>query len=217
MNKEMEIKVNAKVDEIGFSVKGEPDSFSKLLPTFFTEYLAIWGDNMKLKRWKNAHKIIESAYDFMKKNGIKENHIPLKLGSQMLDKMSLEDNETIQEKWKNMLINASSGNKKVSDNYPLILNQLSEKEVKILDFEYDILLMTGGKNNASLWIIIKEKFSITDNELKVYIDNLYRLVLIERIGMSGIKSDGSYPLVEDKMKFRISDLGKSFIESCRIK
>jgi hypothetical protein len=154
-------------------------------------------DNIKLIRFKNQLKILTKAQKIVQESGINVKQISLKALVPLLEYSSLEDNETLQNKWTNLLVNfIDSSEKYESTIFPFILNQLSSNEVLELEriFEIDLLTFDSIKLSG------------------IETSNITRLGLIARV----ISEDG-FIFTEDEISpiyYNITDLGNEFIKCC---
>jgi hypothetical protein len=169
----------------------------KLLGSTLEETGLLISDNVKLIRFKNQLKILTKAQKIVQESGINIKQISLKALVPLLDYSSLEDNETLQDKWTNLLVNYIDSNEKYESTiFPFILNQLSSKEVLELERICDIDELTFDSIQLS----------------GVETSNIARLGLIARV----ISEDG-YIFMDDEIipiYYNITDLGKEFIRCC---
>lgn len=178
----------------------------------------IFGDNVRIWRYKRAIKHLLDVKAYHKKVGIQVKQIPLKVLLPLLENASLEEDENLQEKWTALLANAIDfeNNLELHNIFVELLRQLSPVEVKVLDYMFDegttnknkrvpkvfsslILKQMKGDGNP---LHIREVFKIDDlsdedeeevkerEKEKIIINNLVRLNLIE-YGESRRKSSSS--------------------------
>jgi hypothetical protein len=154
-------------------------------------------DNIKLIRFKNQLKILTKAQKIVQESDINVKQISLKALVPLLEYSSLEDDETLQDKWTNLLVNFIDSNEKYESTiFPFILNQLSSNEVLELEriFEIDLLTFDSIKLSG------------------IETSNITRLGLIARV----ISEDG-FIFTEDEISpiyYNITDLGNEFIKCC---
>lgn len=171
----------------------------KLIGSTLEETGNILFDNVRLYRLKNQIKIMSKVQKIVEDNNIEMKQISLKTLVPLLDYSSLEDNETLQDKWTNLIVNyVDSKEKYESTIFPFILNQLTSTELKELDLLYDFEYRRAGSIKTS----------------GIYISNLTRLGLIEQDTFSSIKLyPRGYGIAND-IKYNITELGKEFVRCC---
>lgn len=159
--------------------------FGAATPGFIKDRVGILNDNAQLARFKNFCRIVNEAEKIRKKYNLKAQVLPLKLGMKFIEDASLEDNETIQTMWANILANADSGKTSAISIYMSTLKNLTSAEAKVLNMFYSFL---KGKvkhygNDPSVYSL--SKHSILDELGKAYtdaeviIDNLIKERLIQ--------------------------------------
>ncbi|MBC2581392.1 Abi-alpha family protein [Clostridium sp. DJ247] len=225
MSNELE-KIKELVDEIPNELKIKAVSFlGELIGQPLREVGNIAFDNIRYLRIKNQVRLLLKAKEYFINNGLEPQKVPTQILVPLLEQGSLEENETLSEKWTALLVNASylNGNS-VRPSYIDILKQLTPLEAQILDYlfnqykDYDFPLRHVKKRVFS-------EFKIDEKELLICIDNFLRLKL-----WNSELPDKLYELMsnaEDKKKLEImfyekatysfTMLGKDFIESCRLK
>ncbi len=171
----------------------------KLLGASFEETGLLIADNIKLIRFKNQIKILTKAQKIVSENNIDIKKISLKQLVPLLEYSSLEDDETLQEKWTNLMVNFIDSNKNYTSTiFPFILNQISTNELKIIEMFYTL-----------------PKIDINSKDFKkIEFDNLIRLGIIEQS-----YDDEIFLYNEDEVNiipyyFNITELGKEFFNCC---
>lgn len=86
-----------------FGIKISDKEISSLVPGSLKQLLGILEDKFKQRREENL-------INFLKKHGIPEN-VTMKFLYPFIEAVSNEDDETLQQKWANLLDNASSEKK----------------------------------------------------------------------------------------------------------
>jgi len=111
----------------------------ELLKTFFGPSVAdasgMIADRVKLKRFKNQIKILEKAQEFINKKGLDPKQLNLKVLAPMIEHSSLEENESLQEKWSKLIANTLTEDRQVrlEQNCVNILSHISPDEAILLD------------------------------------------------------------------------------------
>ena len=205
MKQEINIKLEAFEQGLEL-VKGFLD---KLVGPSIEEVGLLLSDNIKLWRLKNQIKILNKAKKIVENNNLSIKNISLKVLVPLLEYSSLENDESLQDKWSNLLVNIADESSKITTNiYPFILSQLSSIEAKaLLDFY---------KEKKIHYEDLYRKFYITDEQ----ISNLVRLGLIKRSNPEIIKNSDIAPLdyavennfiLTDSEYTEITELGLKFI------
>lgn len=178
-------------------VKGFLD---KLIGAPIEEYGLILADNVRLRRFKNQIRIVGKAQKMVEESGINIKQISIKTLVPLLEYSSLEDDETIQDKWSNMIVNfVDSTCHYESSVFPSILNQLSSKEIILMDkLEQDK-------------VVKSDEFE----SLGIYKSNLIRLGLIEA-DTAGNKIVKTFRNVSKMIpiRYNITELGEDFVKCC---
>jgi len=105
------------------------DFLGKLIGPTIEETGLLLADNIKLYRFKNQLGILEKAQKIVKERNIDTKKVSLKILVPLLEYSSLEEDETLQEKWVNLLVNyIDSKEKYESTIFPFILSQLTSTE-----------------------------------------------------------------------------------------
>lgn len=168
----------------------------KLAGSTLEEAGLFFGDKVRIRRLKAQIKIFSEVKRITEDNNITLKEINLKTLVPLLEFSSLEEDETLQEKWINLIVNYSDNSQKFESSiFPFILNQLSSSEAIKLEKIKEVIEISSNK------------IELTDIE----ISNVIRLGLLERIIIEGFTFD-SEPT--DTRYYKVSPLGKSFINCC---
>ena len=135
-NKEFNIKSST----IEKGLELAKDFLGRLINPAAEEVGLLISDNIKYFRFKNQVRILLKAKDYVEKKNIKIKEIPIKILVPLLENASLEDNDTLQNKWANLLVNMIDSEKNLQNQiFPYILSQISIEEYEglkeILDRE----------------------------------------------------------------------------------
>jgi len=186
-------------------------------------------DKVKFWRFKNQINIILQAENFLKEKNIKPKKIPLKILYPLLQYSSWEEDKYMKRKWASLLANATNSkySNDINLNYVEILNQITPLEAKILDYLYgaynsirDIDLRRGDKITPPRHTSFHKQLAgnclkIPEEEFNIFIDNLYRLNLIQPVEYT--KDKGLIIRIRrDQEKLRLTSLGYDFVKKCRI-
>lgn len=182
------------------TVEGAKGFLGKLLGASVEEYGLMLADNVKLKRFKNQLKMVNKAQKIVQESGINIKQISIKQLVPLLEYSSLEEDETLQDKWAKMLVNfIDSEMVYESSIFPFILSQLSSQEVKILDQVFDL----QNKNHLNFYLQGIEKH------------NLIRLGLVEpTLNKKKLKTLYNYETISSRNTLALTELGIQFVNSC---
>lgn len=199
------IMENTKIDVTSTAIEKSLDLvkgfLEKLTGAAIEETGLLFADNIKLIRFKNQLKILNKAQKIVADSGINIKQMSLKALVPLLEYSSLEDDETLQNKWTNLLVNFVDSNEKYESTiFPFILNQLSSDEVIELDKIYN------NKNlNAFNPTILS---GVTKS-------NFIRLGLVELIIDNSQKKYFTMHFLGNKSnRVKITELGNKFVECC---
>jgi hypothetical protein len=172
----------------------------KLVGSSLEEAGLYFGDTVRIRRLNNQIKIFSTAKKIAEENNISLKQINLKTIVPLLEFSSLEEDETLQEKWSNLIVNFSDSSKVFESSiFPFILNQISSNEIKELERIKDANV-----------------FKTHELNLKAYeISNLQRLGLIGQVGDSQSFAGGKY-LIPTFTFSTITALGAEFVNCCSI-
>ena len=176
---------------------------AKLFGSATTEYGEIFADKVRFRRLKNQIKILNKTREILKENNIEPRELNLKTLVPLLEKSSIEEEKSLQDKWSNLISNiASTPETGLEPRLINTLSSLSSLEAKVLDFIYEDFFVQRQLKLARLMerglikkkyteddikiedvIIefdsIKKEFSLTKEFAKIYIDNIESLGLIK--------------------------------------
>ncbi len=171
----------------------------KLAGSSLEEAGLLMADRLRARRLKNQIKILSEAQKIAEENNITLKQINLKTLVPLLEFSSLEEDESLQAKWANLIVNFSDASKQYESSiFPFILNQLTSKEAKEIDRIYNV-----------------KKTSIKEVQHSgAEPSNLIRLGLIEYdiVARSISVNNGS-----SYVNCRITKLGEKFVECCSTK
>ncbi len=191
--------------------------FDGIIPDFVKEGGGIITDNVRFWRWQNQVRIVKKAKQILEDNNLDKQKIPLKVLHPLLESSSLEEDESMQGKWSNLLANAAASTHKVTPNYIEILKELSPIEAKVLDTIYDESTRPRDNKNILQFSTQKicEYFGIPAEESEVMVQNLYRLGLCSEPGSTGMTFGEARVALRTTDIFEITSLGVAFVKACR--
>jgi hypothetical protein len=114
-------------------------SFATFLDGVFGNAVSnTWGlmtDKLAYYRFEKAVKLQHEVEERLRKRGVKKRYVPVAFGLPILEKATIEDDETLEEKWANLLANAMDAtyDKPLRRNYSSILGDMEAVDVLILN------------------------------------------------------------------------------------
>lgn len=171
----------------------------KLAGSTIEEAGLMFGDRMKVRRLKNQIKIFSEVQKMAEENNITLKQINLKTLVPLLEFSSLEEDEMLQQKWSNLILNFSDASENYESSiFPFILNQLTKDDIIPLERVYN----NGYFNYKPLY----QGSEITKA-------NLLRLGLIEIADRTKYQNEISMSN-SSKEIYHISALGNEFYRCC---
>jgi hypothetical protein len=185
------------------------------------ELAEMWKDNVRLYRYGNQMRCVEKAEKMAKDAGFAPSAVPPKILFPLLEGVSFEDNESLQDMWAALLANASSPNDRdgVRPGFIAVLRELAPDESAVLNWIFDYSHQDPEFRNSraflkglaeaftDLGFTAKaeelEEFQYSHQRLESCLDGLQACQLIRR-------HDDDYGHYY-KLTFR----GRDFVQSCR--
>lgn len=178
-------------------------------------------DTVKFWRFKNQINILLKAEKFLKEKGITPKTINPKTLVPLLENGSLEEEESMQNKWAALIANASASHnsESVKPSFPEILKELSPVEASLLDKLFDEVNQQPQERRFET-VFDKEKickfYKINEDDFNVIADNLFRLNLCQPPASFGGVTIGKFPIVLRTYEhICFTPLGYKFVKSCR--
>ena len=179
-------------------------------------------EQVRLWRFKNQVRILNKAEEYLKKKNIKPQKVPFKFIAPLLEYSSLEEEETMQERWAALLARAADPKYIDKNNlYCLeILKQISPIEAKVLDamFEFHPLEYLRSIDYKERDKVIMERNNLDFPDYQVLLSNLLRLGLIEEDSnsKSAHRAMTNAPRFHTiKSKTELTDIGYLFVRQCK--
>jgi len=143
------------------------DFLDKLISPSVSEFGQIISDHVKFLRGKNQVKILQKAKTYVEKNSIDVKQIPIKVLVPFLEHASLEEDETLQDKWAILLANMADSKATLQNQiFPYILSQISIEEFNgignLKGLEDDFL-----NRQANLHNVLKDKIVLYPEQKKI--------------------------------------------------
>lgn len=211
------------VAEIGKEVIKRAARFLEVLTIPpFQEVGLLAQDQVKYWRFKNQVRILNKAQDYLRKKQVSPKKVPLKILVPLLEYGSLEEEQSMQERWAALLSRAADP--KYSYEHTLsnieILKQISPAEAKVLDVMFELHPMQAQESidfeqrNDE----VVKRVGVTEADYNVLLSNLLRLGLIEEV----LEHKPFRRQVTHVPKFHtvkgpteLTDVGYFFVQQCR--
>ncbi|RXM44242.1 Abi-alpha family protein [Flavobacterium sp. YO64] len=169
----------------------------KLAGSTLEEAGLMFGDKVRIRRLKNQIEIFSKAKQIAEENDISIKQINLKILVPLLEFSSLEEDETLQQKWANLIVNFSDESQNYESSiFPFILSQLNKGDVE----SFGAFKVYNNEYNFHVGVI----------NSRIVKDNLLRLGLIEEHRSAG----SGYNEIPFGHKHRRTELGIQFYECC---
>ena len=144
----------------------------------------------------------------------------------MIEKASLEDDASMQDKWASLLAAsvslATAG--KMRKSFPQILSELEPLEAKMLDTLYAELKRNAAPSPSGYYFSIAKiirSFGIDRQIMDISLRNFLRLGLCQHpisglgVGDDGDEAPEAHLIVSVETHFSLTELGVAFVECCR--
>lgn len=121
------------------------DKSEALLKTLFgpsfDELGGMIADQVRIRRFKNQLKIFEKAQGILKEKNIDPQKVNLKVLAPLIEYSSLEEDESLQDKWSNLTSSILAGNEDIlfQQQCVSVLSKLSSEEATLIDYLYGSL------------------------------------------------------------------------------
>jgi hypothetical protein len=202
--------VNIKVPGLDQLAEIAKDFLQKTILPPLEEVGLLLSDKVRFYRFKNQVEIVTKAEAYLKEKNIKTKQVSLKILAPLLEQCSLEEEDSLKEKWAALLANTvSEGSELNSTLYSHILGQMTKSDADLFQLLYRNSTTTTTGFKVS--ITVKEHRTIVITELRkdikdldLIIDNLIRLRLI--------KEDNPFSL--DTANVALTNLGFRFMSAC---
>ncbi|OAI15308.1 hypothetical protein A1359_09600, partial [Methylomonas lenta] len=185
--------------------------------------MGIFEDKLKYMRWERQVRLMQRAEQLLTEAGLTHptRPIPLKLAVPLLEAASLEDDDSLQDLWVRLLVNAANVQSRTTLQraYISILEQLTPLEASILLNIYSLPYEQTRHDGVKVGLLPAEVVVGKDDgkgdslpepskEVKLALANLARLgcIIIQKSWGGGELFQSVNPTL----------LGKSFVEACTL-
>lgn len=239
------------------------DKTEKFVSTIFgpsaKEFGELFADKVRYRRLKNQVDIFSKTIKMLEGSGLEAKELNLRTLIPLIEKSSIEDDPNLQDRWAKLIANiCSSPETGLEPRLINTLSNLSSTEANILDFiqiefikkrknRFEYLennSLFGNKYSCAEEIPIDEfsidykgvgdKFNLSSEFLRIYIDNLERLGLIQfqdpEIEIDSGSSDAEFDEDDRSVNlelqvtaefqkyddFHLTTFGNYFMKQCKI-
>jgi hypothetical protein len=185
--------------------------FSDLIKTLLgpaaEQYGLVWGESAYLFRRKRLARLLEKASNRLAEARIEPHAVKFSLLNDIVERGGLEDNDSLQDMWANLLANASGGQTLVTTAFVDILKSLSFDEAVFVT-----MLSNGAMGDRATWNLDPVQFGnlkrlgliMTEEDLMVPRTAAGIDAHAMRIAMGGMPEELCY----------LTDLGMAFVNAC---
>ncbi len=159
---------DAAIEQIGKAV-------SKVTGSPAGEFGELLADHIRFRRAKNLAEFYVKYQRIVEEAGIDQREVPFKLWFPIFDSASIEEDDSLQQKWAALLANAANPRPhvEVTPAFVELLKQISPLEAKLLHFAYvemepDHLFLSGFHKHVE----------VTSHQVWVSLENVNRLGLL---------------------------------------
>lgn len=201
----------------------------KIVPDFVSDAFWMINDNFKYRRALNVIRILQKMEWKLKESWIPQDRlkrISPKLFWTIIEKWSLEEDESLQDRRANLLFCATTNtnNIQIISSYSDILWQLGAVEVQILDSLYQLAQEASRSQQISLDKVVFDTERLSLNvgqdlsEIILVIENFFRLRLVEAPEFKWMTTwSWLHPILRTNMRFQFTSFGIDFICTCKFK
>ena len=217
----------AKTSSVAIKATERLGSFlSKLIGEPAEIAIGVLSDRLKFMRWERQLRLAEKIEEIISERNLNGKTIPVppKLAIPIIENATLEDDDSLQDIWANLLATAMSPKRpaKIKSSFIEIVKQLDPEDAKILKKVYELFLSKkenkrgtiGFKHIAPTDIPISrqeviESISPFSMSLERTLDNLYRLRCLTPFSL--INDINEYQIYDE---FSMTYYGVAFVEAC---
>jgi hypothetical protein len=196
--------------------EGTRNFLQKVTGGLLDELNLLLAEKLRFRRYENLVRMIKRAEKISSEEGIAPKTVPLKLLFPILENASLEEDDSMSDRWAALLANAadSASDTSVLPSFVGILKELSPREAMILD---TIHSAEDRLTRVITALDVKSLLNIREEMLRVMIDNLIRLGLLEGVvlGRFSVDQKANQPIRRlDKIGLGMTELGMAFVSAC---
>lgn len=196
--------------------KGPIDQAAKTVHVFLRTLLGpaaeemgeLLRDPVREYRVQRQLRVLQRSQARLAEAGIEPRSVPLKIIAPLLEGASLEDDESLGERWAGLLTSSAAGDP-VEYSYPHILAEIGPSEARVLDILYDSAQAAGGVLKLISSDVLKDRAAIDEGRLPIVLENLIRLRLVDPLTVPGLNTRMHHKNVA------LTPLGVDFVRACR--
>jgi hypothetical protein len=203
------------------AMKPFADLISKLFGGLAEQVGGMMTDAAAARRYVRRIKLFGNVQKKIEESGFDPKAIPDKIWTPLLQAALLEDDETLQDMWANLLANAADPGQSaaVLPSFPLILRELTPRDAVLLSNTYDAVISGLGPYIRKEAIANLELRTSADHfSLDVTLSVLERNnLMIRRVRVfldhrASTSRDSEATVAYD---YQLTDLAKMFVKACR--
>lgn len=170
-------------------------------------------DMIRYRRLAHQAKLLMRTAEKVKASGLPPAAVSDKLLHLVLGEGPMEDDESMQDRWANLLANAvTSESQEIKIAYPRILSELEPIDAAMLD---DVFTQFSQRDFRFKAVVVGGDGLLTEEELAA-LDNLVRLGLVRYIRDMTIDDEGTVSDRDNKIEgWNFTQLGRDFVRACR--
>ena len=185
--------------------------------------IGIFEDRLKFLRWERQIRLIRRVQEILDESDLKAptQNVPMKLLIPILQGATLEENDSLQDIWANLLVNAANASfgEEVRSSYISILEQLNPLDAQILNTLYS-LPFNESQHNGILTAELPEIARIAeedrkDNPLPPNDEIVICLSNLVRLGC--LRPEMTWGGGEVFGRVNPTIAGRAFVNACRIR
>lgn len=206
----MKTEIEVKIPVLDHLAEAAKNLLQSVVAPPLEEVGLLLADKVRLYRFKNQVQILAKTEDYLKRKKMSTRKVSLKVLAPLLDECSLEEDESLQERWAALLGNTvAEGSRLDTTLYSHILSQLTKSDADLFQLIYEHSTKVAKAPQAI--ITIKQPTTMrlaglpkTFPDLDLHVDNLIRLRLI--------KEDN--PFSNETVNVSLTNLGFRFMQVC---
>lgn len=195
------------VEIVGTAVSPEVSRFvGTVIGSPMIEASELVAEHIRAWRFRREIRHLERAKAMLDAAGMSATRIPLRTLAPLMEGGSLEDDDSMVERWGSLLANAAGGELDVPPSFPNVLRELEPEQARILDSLYDTLIRISPDWRAD-YGVATQGLGLTRREFEYHADNLVRLRLI--------RSQTAEPPYREFDVVGLTEFGRAFVRACR--
>jgi len=174
------------------------------------------GDKLAYYRLEKAIALQQAVDQKLRERGVAKRHVPVAFGLPIIEKATVEEDPSLQEKWANLLANARDAtyDRPLRRNFTSMLADMEPIDSQILDLIVREHLADKKRTDRTLFVRDKivEHTSLPGGVVENAVRNLIRLGLFKPGVVTGGVSIGDHSLssYKDTELFAVTGLGVDF-------